>query len=37
MAQEFRQRGYKKVWALKGGLDAWRDAGLPLDSKPMEK
>ena len=34
MAQYIRQRGYKNAWALQGGLDAWRNAGLPLDSKP---
>src|SRR5713101_1331164 len=34
LAQTLRQRGYANVWALQGGLDAWRNAGLPLDSKP---
>jgi hypothetical protein len=26
-----RQRGYRNVWALQGGLDAWNDSKLPLD------
>jgi rhodanese-related sulfurtransferase len=34
LAQDLRQRGYKNVWALKGGMDAWEAAGLPLDKKP---
>jgi rhodanese-related sulfurtransferase len=34
LAQNLRQQGYKNTWALQGGLDAWRNAGLPLDSKP---
>jgi rhodanese-related sulfurtransferase len=33
LAQKLRQRGYENVWARQGGLGAWRDAGLPLDSK----
>jgi rhodanese-related sulfurtransferase len=33
LAQKLRERGYKNVWALKGGFDAWRNAGLPVDSK----
>jgi rhodanese-related sulfurtransferase len=26
-----RQAGYDKAFALLGGFDAWRDAGLPLE------
>jgi rhodanese-related sulfurtransferase len=33
LARKLRQRGYQNVWALQGGLDAWRNAGLPLESK----
>jgi rhodanese-related sulfurtransferase len=33
LAQTLRQRGYENVWALQGGLDAWRKANLPLESK----
>jgi rhodanese-related sulfurtransferase len=33
LAQKLLQRGYKNVWALQGGLDAWRNAGLPLQTK----
>lgn len=29
-AQAFRQAGYD-AWSLAGGLQAWHDAGLPLD------
>jgi rhodanese-related sulfurtransferase len=32
LAQELRQRGYQ-AWALQGGYDAWKDAGLPLGKK----
>jgi rhodanese-related sulfurtransferase len=34
LAQTLQQRGYKNVWALQGGLDAWINAGLLVDSKP---
>jgi len=33
LAQKLRQRGYQQVWALKDGLDAWKNAGLPLERK----
>jgi len=33
LAQKLREQGYKNVWALKGGFDAWRNAGLPVVSK----
>ena len=31
VAQQLMKRGYKRVLPLKGGIDAWRDAGLALD------
>lgn len=31
VAQRLMKRGYKRVLPLKGGIDAWRDAGLALD------
>lgn len=31
-AQILRQKGYKNVYELEGGLDAWKEAGLPIDS-----
>jgi len=34
LAQKLRQRGYANAWALTGGLDAWKNAGLPMESKP---
>jgi rhodanese-related sulfurtransferase len=33
LAQKLQDLGYKKVWALQGGFDAWRDAGFPLEPK----
>ena len=33
MAQELIKMGYKDVYALEGGFDAWRQAGLPVESK----
>jgi rhodanese-related sulfurtransferase len=33
LAQKLRERGYSNAWALTGGLDAWKKAGLPLESK----
>jgi rhodanese-related sulfurtransferase len=33
LAQKLTEQGFKKVWALKGGFDAWRDAGLPVEPK----
>jgi len=33
LAQKLRDRGYANAWALQGGLDAWKKAGLPLESK----
>jgi rhodanese-related sulfurtransferase len=33
LAQKLRDRGYKNVWALKGGFHAWQNAGFPIRSK----
>jgi len=33
LAQKLQERGYERVWALKGGLDAWQKAGLPVETK----
>jgi rhodanese-related sulfurtransferase len=33
LAQKLHERGYKNVWALQGGFDAWGNAGLPVESK----
>ena len=29
-----RKAGYEKALAVTGGLNAWREAGLPVDKKP---
>jgi rhodanese-related sulfurtransferase len=36
VAQRLMKRGYKRVLPLKGGIDAWRDAGLALDHMPPD-
>jgi rhodanese-related sulfurtransferase len=33
LVQKLQERGYKDVWALQGGFDAWRNAGMPVQSK----
>jgi len=33
LAQEFIHRGYHDVYPLLGGMDAWRQAGFPLEDK----
>jgi rhodanese-related sulfurtransferase len=33
LAQKLLERGYRQVWALRGGFDAWRNAGYPVESK----
>jgi len=33
LVQKLQERGYEDVWALEGGFDAWRNAGLPVESK----
>ena len=36
MAQFLRGQGYR-AYALRGGLDAWVEAGLPTDPKAAER
>ena len=31
MAAKLRQHGFTRIRPLRGGLDAWIDAGLPVD------
>jgi 3-mercaptopyruvate sulfurtransferase SseA len=33
MAQRLRRLGFKDVLILKGGLGAWTNAGLPIESR----
>jgi rhodanese-related sulfurtransferase len=33
VAPQLRKKGYNKVFILAGGLQAWKNAGLPLESK----
>jgi rhodanese-related sulfurtransferase len=33
LAQKLLEHGYKDVYALKGGFDAWQQADLPLERK----
>jgi len=33
VAEYFLQKGYTKVFVLKGGWQAWRDAGYPVENK----
>jgi len=30
------EKGFKRVYALKGGYHAWTDAGYPIEPKPQE-
>jgi rhodanese-related sulfurtransferase len=32
MAQRLMKRGYKRILPLKGGIDAWRDTRLPMET-----
>jgi rhodanese-related sulfurtransferase len=34
LALKLQERGYKDVYALQGGFDAWRKAGMPMEPKP---
>jgi rhodanese-related sulfurtransferase len=27
------EQGYRNVWALQGGFNAWMNAGFPVESK----
>lgn len=33
VATQLRKKGYNKVFVLAGGLQSWKNAGLPLESK----
>ena len=33
MARDLRKAGFKDVMILKGGLGAWTNAGLPIESR----
>jgi rhodanese-related sulfurtransferase len=33
LAQKLLQQGYRHVWALQGGFQAWLNAGFPVESK----
>jgi rhodanese-related sulfurtransferase len=33
VAQELRQHGFEQAFALRGGFDAWKDAGGPVEPK----
>ncbi|HEX7623148.1 MAG TPA: hypothetical protein VF400_06215 [Anaeromyxobacteraceae bacterium] len=32
MALQLRQLGFSRAYALTGGFDAWKSAGLPLEA-----
>lgn len=32
MARLLDKEGYKEVWPLRGGFDAWQALGLPVES-----
>jgi rhodanese-related sulfurtransferase len=33
LALKLQERGYRDVFALQGGFDAWRKAGMPVEPK----
>jgi len=33
MARDLRKQGFKDVRILKGGLQAWTNAGLPIETR----
>lgn len=35
ISQQMRRKGFRRVRALKGGLDAWEHHGYPVESLPM--
>ena len=37
MAAKLRQYGFKRIRPLLGGLDAWIDAGLPVDGADADQ
>jgi thioredoxin len=36
-AAQFRKNGYQQVYELKGGINAWKQAGLPVEGMVNEK
>ena len=32
MALLLKSKGFKEVWPLRGGFDAWRDLGYPTET-----
>jgi 3-mercaptopyruvate sulfurtransferase SseA len=36
VAQVFRERGWRNVFALEGGMEAWEDAGYETEPKGAE-
>jgi rhodanese-related sulfurtransferase len=36
VAQTLREKGVRS-WVIKGGLDSWRKAGLPVEPVPEEE
>jgi rhodanese-related sulfurtransferase len=37
VARELKERGFEKVFALRGGFKAWQQAGLPVEEVPSQK
>ncbi len=35
MARELVDRGIGEAYALRGGFDAWKEAGLPVEAKDV--
>jgi rhodanese-related sulfurtransferase len=33
VAQQLREQGFRQAFALKGGFDAWKAAGGPVEPK----
>jgi rhodanese-related sulfurtransferase len=33
MGRQLRKQGFPEVYSLEGGIDAWKQAGLPISSK----
>jgi rhodanese-related sulfurtransferase len=33
VVQVLKAQGFKQVYALQGGFDAWQEAGYPMDRK----
>jgi rhodanese-related sulfurtransferase len=33
VAQQLQDQGFREVYALQGGFDAWKQAGCPVEPK----